>query len=129
MALLDTCTFIWLTGQTESISPKAMKVLESTSDLWISAMTVIEIHRLLRAGRLEFQMKERDLEPWLEAVLEDFSIHCQSITREIAHRSETLPWHHKDPADRMIVATAQLLDQPLITPDHSIARYAVKTIW
>lgn len=106
-----------------------MKVLESTSDHWMSAITVIEIHRLLRAGRLEFKLKQNELESWFEGLLDDFSIQCQSITKEIAHESERLPWHHRDPADRIIIATARLLKQPLLTPDRLMAQYDVKLVW
>lgn len=129
MALLDTCTFLWLATDIQSISPRAKQVIETSTDLWISAMTVIETHRLLRLKRLEFQMKETDLGEWFQVVLDDFSIQCQSITAEIAHASEVLPWHHKDPADRIIIATANYLKKPLMTPDHLISQYDVEVIW
>lgn len=42
---------------------------------------------------------------------------------------ETRPWHHDDPFDRLLVATAPARGVPLVTRDPQIARYQVQVVW
>jgi PIN domain nuclease of toxin-antitoxin system len=56
---------------------------------------------------------------------------CLSLPVQISHalRVASLPRHHADPFDRLLVAQAQLEDLPLVTSDPAITRYDVKTLW
>ena len=72
-----------------------------------------------------------DVGSWLATVAEIEAIRFFPVDVEIAMKSVDLPGEfHKDPADRMIVATARKLAVPLVTKDEKIRAYAhVKTIW
>ena len=67
----------------------------------------------------------------LAAVAEIESVRFVPVDTEIATKSVTLPGEfHKDPTDRMIVATARKFGAPLVTKDEKIRAYAhVKTVW
>jgi PIN domain nuclease of toxin-antitoxin system len=72
-----------------------------------------------------------DVGSWLAAVAEIEAVRFIPLDVEVAVKSVDLPGEfHKDPADRMIVATARKLSAPLVTKDEKILAYAhVSTIW
>jgi len=72
-----------------------------------------------------------DVEQWLDTVRQIAWLHFHPVDNDIAIKSTSLPGtFHKDPADRMIVATARKLAAPRVTADEKIRAYAhVKCIW
>ena len=83
---------------------------------------------LIKKERLVLSM---DAESWLDEVRQIDGVRFVPVDNEIGIRSTTLPGEfHKDPADRMIVATARKLAAPLVTADKKMINYEhVKTIW
>ena len=83
---------------------------------------------LITKGRLVISM---DIESWIEEVTQIEGVRFVPVDNEIAIKSTLLPGDfHKDPADRMIVATARSLAAPLVTADEKIIHYEhVKTIF
>lgn len=79
-------------------------------------------------GRVALSM---DVDAWLRAVQQIESVKFIAVDNGIAVKSVELPGKfHKDPADRMIVATARMLAAPIVTADQKIRAYShVKTIW
>ena len=71
------------------------------------------------------------LSSWLATVAEIKAVRFEPVDVDVATKSVVLPGKfHKDPVDRMIVATARNLAAPLVTMDDKIRAYAhVKTIW
>ena len=72
-----------------------------------------------------------DVEEWLSAVEQIEAVNFVPVDNEIAVRSAQLPGEfHKDPADRIIVATSRKLGAPLVTADEKIRGYRhVRSIW
>lgn len=72
-----------------------------------------------------------DVERWLSTVAEIPAVRFVPLDVEVVVKSVSLPGSlHKDPADRMIVATARKLAAPLVTKDKKLHAYPhVKTIW
>lgn len=72
-----------------------------------------------------------DIEAWLQTGAQIREVRFVPVDNVIALRSNSLPdVFHKDPADRIIVATARVLSVPLVTADERIRKYEhVKTIW
>ncbi len=107
--LLDTCTFLWLAADQSKLSTAAQQTIaDFNHTLLISAITVSETHRLVRKGKITFQAN-LPLDVWFSAALAQHQIQCEPITLEIAHTAEILPAIHNDPADRFILATAQVM--------------------
>ena len=87
----------------------------------VSSISCIEIARLAGAGLIELPT---DALTWLGNLLSYPSVQLLPITPEIAVRAYTLPEpFHRDPADRILVATALELSCPLLTSDRRIIEY------
>jgi PIN domain nuclease of toxin-antitoxin system len=72
-----------------------------------------------------------DVESWLDEVIHIDGVRFLPVDNEIGIKSTVLPGEfHKDPTDRLIVATARKLAVPLVTADEKIINYEhVKTVW
>jgi PIN domain nuclease of toxin-antitoxin system len=93
----------------------------ATADkLAVSAISCWEIAWLHRRGRLELTVP---LEQWTDWALGDSGVICLPVQREIAMLSANLPEHHRDPADRMIIATAIHHDIQLASLDGAFSAY------
>ncbi len=91
-------------------------------------MTAWEIAMLVDRGRLTLSM---DVTAWLAVVEAIEAVRFVPIDNEIGVKSVELPGEfHRDPADRIIVATARKLGVPIVTADEKIRAYPhVRTIW
>ena len=97
-------------------------------DILVSTISAWEIAILVEREKLQLTM---EVESWLATVAQIEAVRFVPVDVEIATKSVNLPGEfHKDPADRMIVATARKFAVPLITKDEKIRTYGhVKTIW
>lgn len=131
MILVDTSALIRWICVPEKLSKKARKTIDEEikkEGISVSSISIWEIALLIKKGRIEFFI---DSATWLEE-LEGLSfIRFIPIDNQIAQKSVNLDENfHKDPADRMIVATALLYGAKLITSDEKIINYKkVQTVW
>jgi len=132
MIVIDTHVLVWWVNGSDSLSEEAAKTIKDTLDsdgeVIISSISAWEIAMLIEKDRLVLSM---DVENWLDEVSQIDGVRFMPVDNEISIKSTVLPGEfHKDPADRMIVATARKLAVPLITVDEKIINYEhVKTIW
>ncbi len=131
MIVLDTHILVWWVTGDAALSKKAKAVIEREQEggeIIVSAISAWEITMLVEKERLVLSM---DVSRWLATVAEIEGVKFLPVDIEIANKSVVLPGEfHKDPADRMIVATARKLAAPLVTRDEKIKSYPhVKTIW
>jgi PIN domain nuclease of toxin-antitoxin system len=129
--VLDTHTLVWWVSGDPLLSKKARTAIEREQpdgDIVVSSISAWEIAMLVERGKLVLSM---DVGSWLSTVAQIDAVHFLAVDVEVAIKSVDLPGDfHKDPADRMIVATARKLAVPLVTKDDKIRAYAhVKTIW
>ena len=111
--VLDTCAYFWLVDDQTKLSAPALAAMgDAGNSLHLSAITVTEIHRLIRKGKISIHAPD-GLEDWFHKGLTQHRVICEPITLAIAHAAETLPAIHNDPADRFILATAKVLAGPL----------------
>ena len=129
MIILDTHIFVWLNQNDPRLTNHQSQVIEREREhgLGISTISLIEIARLVSAKRIILPLR---IQEWFEIALSQEGIILISITPEIAVEAQNLPDNfHKDPADRIIVATARIFDIPVVTVDKKILDYPfVKTI-
>ena len=131
MIVLDTHVWVWWLSNPDKLAARARKaVTEAAADrsIYISAISAWEIALLASRGRLKFTMDALD---WIAKSEALPFFHFVPVDNAIAVRSVRLtePFH-KDPADRIIVATAITMGAPVISNDAKILRYPhVKTIW
>lgn len=120
-ALLDTHVLLWWLARDARLSRPQAEVLERAdpeAPLLVSDISLWEIATLSSLGRLEFQVPLRD---WLEQAVAPPLVQLVSITPAIAAEVASLPdSFHRDPADRILVASARALGAILLTRDRRI---------
>ncbi len=120
--LLDTHVWIWSQECPERLGPKAVACLtDPETALRVSTISTLEISRLVAVGFVDL---EGSLRAWVRDTLEALRCSTVEISHDVALGSYSLPGDfHKDPADRILVATARLLDLTLLTADEKIIAY------
>lgn len=122
--LLDTCGLLWLAAGHRRLSAPARKRIDSATLVGVSAITAWEVGLKAARGELKLPM---EAEEWFEGVIEHHRLQVFEITPRIAFEANRLPWHHRDPADRFILATARLHHMAVVTADDNFAVYGVET--
>lgn len=125
--LLDTHTFLWWITDSPRLSARAREVIrDSNNELFFSAASGWEIAIKAQLGRLQLP---DNLEQFIVEQLSLNAILVLPIQLRHALHVYTLPQHHRDPFDHMLVAQSQLENLPVLTADSQITRYSVETIW
>jgi len=124
--LLDTHTTIWFFNGNESLSQTANNIIRNLSnDVYISISSAWELAIKIGLGKLDFAGK---VEGFVR-LAEKNEITLIPITTSHLTVLESLPMIHRDPFDRLLVATAIAEQMTIITADANIARYDVPHIW
>ena len=122
MILLDTHVWVrWLDPQQKPLAPNLVDVIETADQVAVSAITCWEVAGLTRRGRLQLKL---DLQDWLDNALQGSDVTCIPIDKKIAMIATNLPEHHRDPADRLIIATTIHLNAHLLSLDSSFPAYS-----
>jgi len=124
--LLDTHVLLfWLNGSGSLTAAQERALADATSEapLLVSDISLWEIAMLLRRARISLRLPLRD---WLEAAVAPPLVRRVSISPAVAAEVASLPDSFpRDPADRIIVASARVLGAHLATQDHRIIQAAV----
>lgn len=125
--LADACALIVFlaTGDADRTMPKAAPIMR-TAEIHVSPITVWEITRKAALGKLPAVWGPHAS---LTALLRSEGFALQTLGWDEAEQANRLPPHHKDPMDRMLIATALRNDLTIITDDAAFAAYGVPTIW
>lgn len=120
--LLDTHVWVWWavrdTGRLQAKQLQQLDRLSESGEIAISCISLWEVANLVRLGRLRLSVP---LQEWLEAASHHSKVTIEPITAAIAAEVATLPDSlHRDPADRLIVATSRTQGQALVTLDKKI---------
>ncbi|CAG2150943.1 type II toxin-antitoxin system VapC family toxin [Cupriavidus numazuensis] len=131
MIVLDTHTLVWWASGSDELSATAKSTIHrecNEGQIVVSAISAWEIAMLVEREKLVLSM---DVESWLDTVAQIEAVTFYPVDVDVSIKSVQLPGEfHKDPADRMIVATARKLAVPLITRDEKMRAYKhVRTIW
>ena len=123
MIVLDTHIWVWWVHGDPRLTSTQQNVLQENEQfgLGVSVISCWEVAKLVEHNRLEVPCPVQN---WLNQALAYPGVHLLELSPEIAVESAQLPGEfHRDPADQIIVATARLLDCPLITSDKQILAY------
>jgi PIN domain nuclease of toxin-antitoxin system len=128
--LLDTHAWVWWVDQDPRLGARTIDALDRLpieERPWLSDISLWEVAMLVERGRLTLDIP---LGEWLEAAAHPRSVRLLPITTGIAAESATLPdSFHRDPADRIIVATSRVHRVPVLTNDDLIRRSRLVTRW
>jgi PIN domain nuclease of toxin-antitoxin system len=128
--VLDTHTWLWWISRSPELSISARNTIEAADAIVIPAIVCWEIALLVAKGRLP-ELVPSTLAEFLHTVLRHATTQLAPLTPAIAVRASQLgPDFHKDPADRLIAATALELNAPLVTRDDRMRAFAaLQTTW
>lgn len=116
--LLDThIWYRWL--GVNDLPVRLVRQLENADELFVSATSCWELAQLVKRNRIQLTMS---LEHWI--TLASMDIEVLPITKEIAILAEQLENHHKDPANRFIIATIVFYQIPIVSLDTIFPKYA-----
>jgi len=122
--LLDTCALLWLGMGGGDLSPETKRRIETAANLFHSSISAWELARLVQEGKIEIGA-EPDV--FLIDLANQYGLVSIPPTDEIALRAAQLPDIHKDPADRIIIATALVQNLPVVTGDGRFPQYSLQT--
>lgn len=130
MIVMDTHTWWWAISEPDRLSKRAFSLIKDTPPAHrsISAVSIWEFAMMSIRGRIELKGSPK---PWIDQALAKIGTQVVHISADIALDACTLPGDfHKDPFDRMIVATARHHSCVLVTADKKILSYPnVNSAW
>jgi PIN domain nuclease of toxin-antitoxin system len=114
--LLDTHIWLWSLGEPKRLSGRVQGELKDPdNELWLSPVSTWEVLLLQARGRIQLHGSVRE---WVAKATSHFRE--APLTHEIVVAAHELPFHHPDPADRFLAATAEILNLTLVTADHRL---------
>lgn len=122
--LLDTCALIWSTsnGDAPKLRAHLLAAHESAQPIWISPISAWEIGNLAASGRIGMT---RPVLPWFDEVVARAGARLAELGARVLVASTDLPGEvHRDPADRILIATAREFGLRIVTRDRKILDYA-----
>lgn len=124
--LLDTQAFLWFLLDDVRLSARAKTAIEQAEVLYLSPASHWEVAIKIALGKYALP------EPFAQFMERELASNNMTILPiEISHTSQltTLPFHHRDPFDRLIIAQALAEDLQVVSIDSQFDAYEVKRIW
>lgn len=124
--LLDTHTLLWHLTKSPKLSPTSHNIITSPEhNLFVSVATYWEMTIKASLGKLDLPV---NIDILIRETEQD-GILTLPIEPSFFAKVYDLPFHHRDPFDRMIIATAQILEIPVITKDSVFSKYEIDLVW
>jgi len=123
--LLDTQALI-LAGRNQLPRPAARAYTSRSNEVYFSRASLWEIGIKASLGKLKFP---RSITKYYDALVEQFALKPLSIEAVHIDRAVNLPWHHRDPFDRLLIGQALEEDLALIGADSRFDWYGCRRIW
>ena len=124
--LLDTSVLLFWIGEPTRLTQPARDRIRSADRCLISSISCWEIGWKMRNDKLALPISFQDFVARVRGTAE---LEVLPVDLQVWVANVNLDWDHRDPADRTIVATAQIRDAPIITSDTRIQRFYPLTIW
>jgi len=125
--LLDTHTLLWIAENNPKLSPVALAFInDPANDLALSAATVWEIAVKVRTGKLAL------IKPYVDFINDAFTflrLRLLPVNVTYAAVLTTLPLHHRDPFDRLMIAQAMTDQMAILSADAAFDAYPITRIW
>ncbi len=126
-AILDTHAILWWVTNNPQISQVVRDIItDSDNILYLSVASSWEIIIKFNTGKLPLQELPTQ---FIQSCLRGNRFERMAIDLPHVLQLNTLPDHHKDPFDRILITQAQVEDIPILTVDRLIVQYPVRTIW
>lgn len=120
--LLDTHALLWFLGEPQTLVSDAREAIVDAETVAVSAASLWQISTKITNGKLSLPSDD------VLGEITEWGFGLLAITPEHAWAAGALPFLHRDPFDRMLVAQAQLEGLTIVTRDPAIARYQVAVL-
>ena len=125
--LLDTHSLLWFLAGDPNLTERARRVIENPEyDILASIASLWEVAIKHSLGKLQLAEPFEELFP---RHLSLNSIVLLTIRQDHVARVSSLPFHHRDPFDRLLVAQALVEEIPILSGDDALDAYGVERIW
>lgn len=125
--LLDTGVWLWINFEPQRLSPKAQNVFRDLGqEMFLSAASAWEIAIKFASGKLHLPEPP---DAYVVRRMADQGVRPIAVSHQHALAVASLPSHHRDPFDRLLVAQANLEDMVLISADRIFLNYSVQLLW
>ena len=126
--LLDTHTILWYIFGDTRLSIRARELILKTDEIYWSMVSIWEMGIKQSIGKPDFQLPAN----WSQYIPSEMSrqgLSLLDIRPSHCNTVSVLPWHHRDPFDRLLIATAQTENLTIISRDSHFKSYDVEIIW
>ena len=124
--LVDTHCLLWMIAEPKRFGAKTQRLLEAEDTVcWLSTASLFEISIKYSLKKLTLPEPPRE---YLPPLLDRMGILELAVNRHHAYRVADLPWHHRDPFDRLLLAQSIIEKMPLLTGDEQLFRYRIRTV-
>ena len=125
--LIDTHTLLWIVTDDPELSETAKKIyLDQSNEIYFSLASIWEMAIKISIGKLSI---EKSLQDFTEHYIIENDIKILNIQLPHVIRIEKLPFHHRDPFDRLIIAQGIEDNIPIISSDRIFDLYPIKRLW
>lgn len=125
--LLDAHSLIWALDDPSRLGAGAIAALQAQeNELLLSAGTIWELSIKVGLAKLTLSLP---FVHWIEMAIEDLELTILPITVKHAGQQADLPFHHRDPFDRLLAAQALVENVPLVSTDVVFDHYGVTRVW
>lgn len=127
--VLDTCALIWWSLDPEKLSSSAQEacqIMERDKNGLVASISIWEIAIKVKNKKLDLGVP---LPIYVETLEQSDVLQIVAIDQILWLKSVFLEWHHRDPADRVIVSLAMQYQIPIITSDKIISEFYSSVIW
>jgi PIN domain nuclease of toxin-antitoxin system len=125
--LLDTHAFLWFISGSDKLSAHAKRLIEDTgNERYLSVASLWEMAIKVSLGQLKVPL------PLTRLVREHVvgnAIEVLAIEAEHLDEQRRLPFHHRDPFDRLIIAQATVEEMKVVSRDEAFAAYEIRCTW
>lgn len=125
--LLDTQCWLWWFSQPEKLNENVIEqIVDETNELWFSVASIWEMGIKVSIGKLPLP---EQIDHYISTRMTQLGARSLEITVSHALQAATLPLHHRDPFDRMLIAQAQIEEMTLVSADSTFNQYEVSLLW
>ncbi len=125
--LLDTQSWLWMQAAPERFSPEARDMVDDQDNvLLLSPVSAWEISTKYALGRLTLPIPPAEYVP---SRMKSSGVDALPLQHSHALQVAELPWHHRDPFDRLLIAQAQVEGLPILSANRQLAAYDVQVHW
>ena len=125
--LIDTQSWLWMQAAPERFSPEARDMVDDQDNvLLLSPVSAWEISTKYALGRLTLPIPPAEYVP---SRMKSSGVDALPLQHSHALQVAELPWHHRDPFDRLLIAQAQVEGLPILSANRQLAAYDVQIHW